>query len=258
MRIKYLYKRVIRDIMKDHGISPSPQGYEISKEATFDEVVQYTDHYVGKGNDEQPKARPDYRYRRYKELLRGLTPSGQREAQIDLGCGAGLFSWVFLDWAVTKRLDPGLVELYGLDQCPAMLCLAQEIRSRLMRHIPNYPKLRYDHDPKSLLETLTKNHRKGTDYIITFGHVLAQAHTPEDVDAFTRVIVHILELMGARSNCMVLAVDARNAATPYAAGWSSLLKSLEDANIRHEQHEVRKTRINDNESASMASLHLAK
>lgn len=258
MCIQALYKRVIRDIMKDHGISPSPQGHVIRKEATFDEIVQYTDYYVGMGNDERPKGRPDYRYRRYRELLRGLTPSGQREAHIDLGCGAGLFSWVFLDWAVAKRFDPDHVDLYGLDHCPAMMYLAQEIRSRLMRQIPNYPKLRYEHDTKGLLETLTKNHRKDTDYTITFGHVLAQAHTPDDVNAFTRVIVHILELVGARSNCMMLAVDARKASIPFAVGWSSLLKSLESANIRHEQHEVGRTPINDSGCASMASLHLAK
>ena len=258
MRIKALYQHVIRDIMEDHDISPSSRGYLVTKTAGFDEVLQHTDYYIGMGNDEQPNARPDYRYRRYIELLDTLKPSARREAHVDLGCGAGLFSWVFLDWAAANRLDHGNVELYGLDHCPAMIGLAQEIRARLRPHIPNYPELRYCDNASALLQALTENHRKDTDYTITFGHVLAQAHTPDSIDAFTRVIAHILKLIDAQPSCMVLAVDARNAGEAFGEGWSSLLKSLDNASIRYEQDEVRETLINDNRCARIASLHLAK
>ena len=258
MRIQTLYKSIIRDIMKDHEIRPTSPGHLVGKKAGFDEVVQHTDHYIGMGNDEQTNARPDYRYRRYEELLSTLKPPARREAHVDLGCGAGLFSWVFLDWAAAKRLDRGNVELYGLDHCPAMIRLAREIRARLVPRIPNYPELRYCDNATALLQSLTENHRRDTDYTITFGHVLAQAHTPDSIDAFTRVIVHILKLIDAQSSCMVLAVDARNADIPFAEGWSSLLKSLDNASIGFEQDEVRKTPINDSRCARIASLYLAK
>ena len=257
MRIKPHYQRVIREIMKDCGISPTYQWHVISKNARFEEVVAYTDHYVGKGNDERPNAQPHYRYHRYRELLSCLKPREQREAQVDLGCGAGLFSWVFLDWAVSKGFDLGHVDLYGLDHCQAMIRLAEEIRYRLMHHTSNYPVLRYSHNPESLLKALTENHCKDTDYTITFGHVLAQAHNANDLKAFTRVIAHILELMDARSTCVVLAVDALYWQTDFETGWSALLKCLGSANIRSKQHPVPCTEINDSRRARIASLYLA-
>ena len=258
MRIKVLYKRVIRDIMKDHGISPSYRGHVVAKDATFEHVVQYTDHYVGTGNDQQPNARPDYRYRRYHELLSYIEPCGRRAAHVDLGCGAGLFSWVFLDWATDKDVDPEHIDLYGLDRSSAMICLAQEIRARLMCHISSYPEVRYSHKVKRLLRKLKDGHQKRTDYTVTFGHVLAQAHSPNDVRAFTRVIVRILKLMDSRSNCKMLAVDARNdgARAAFNEGWRSLLKSLESANIGYAEQPVSKTFINDDGCARIASLYL--
>ena len=254
MRIKPRYQRIIRDIMKEYDVGLSSQpGHVVQKDAGFRKVLQYTEHYVGGGNDTQPH----YRYRRYRELLNSLQPSGRREAHVDIGCGAGLFSWTFLDWATAKGVDHDQVDLYGLDHSPAMICLAQEIRTRLMLDIPEYPELHYSHKVKPLLSELTANHQQGTDYTITFGHVLAQAHAPADVKVFTRVILDILKLIDDGSNCFVVAVDALSASIPFAEGWCSLITSLESANIRHKRHEVTRTSINDCSRARVVSLYPA-
>ena len=243
--------------MRENDVGPLYQpGHVVSKDAGFKEVLQYTDFYVGKGNDTQPNAQPHYRYRRYQELLSCVEPSGQREAHVDLGCGSGLFSWVFIDWATEKGFELEHVDLYGLDHSLAMICLAREIRTRLLQHIPSYPELHYSHKLKRLLRRLRDNHQRGTDYTITFGHVLAQSHAADDVNGFARVIVDILKLTDARSNCMMLAVDARSAGVPFTEGWSSLLESLETAKIEYDEQEVPTTVINDGECAKMASLCL--
>ena len=255
MTIRARYQGIIRDIMRDNDVSLLYQpGYVVPQDAGLNEVLQYTDFYVGQGNDTQPNAQQHYRYRRYQELLSTVEPSGQREALVDLGCGAGLFSWVFLDWATQKGVALDDVDLYGLDRSLAMICLAREIRARLVHHILRYPELHYSRELKGLLRKLRDNHQRRTDYTITFGHVLAQAHTPDDVSAFVRAIVNILKLMGGGSNCKILAVDARSASISFAAGWSALLHSLESANIRYEEQEVRTTPINDNECAKVALL----
>ena len=255
MTIKAHYQEIIRDIMRENGVPPLYQpGYVVPQDAGLNEVLQYTDFYVGQGNDTQPNAQQHYRYRRYQELLSTVEPSGQREALVDLGCGAGLFSWVFLDWATQKGVALDDVDLYGLDHSLAMICLAREIRARLVHHIPTYPELHYSRELKGLLRKLRDNHQRGTDYTITFGHVLAQAHTSDDVDVFVRAIVCILGLMDAGTNCMMLAVDARSASIPFAEGWSALLQGLESASIRYEEQEVRRTPINDSERAKVVWL----
>ena len=260
MKIKSRYQRIIRDIMKEHDVSPISQpGHVVQKDAGFREALQYTDYYVGKGNDTQPNAKPHYRYHRYRELLNGLEPSGRRVAHVDIGCGAGLFSWTFLDWATAKGVDHDQVDLYGLDHSRVMIRLAQEIRTRLMPDMPEYPELHYSHKVKPLLRELKANHQQGTDYRITFGHVLAQVHDhdPADIKKFTRVILRILKLLDRQSNCFVVAVDAVNASIPFAEGWCSLITSLESANIRHKRHEVTRTSINDCSRARVVSLYPA-
>ena len=253
MRIKPRYQCIIRDILKEYDVGPSSQpGHVVQKDAGFREVLQHTEHYVGGGND----TKPHYRYNRYRELLDDLEPSGRREAHVDIGCGAGLVSWTFLDWATAKGVDHGQVDLYGLDHSPAMIRLAQEIRTKLMPDMPKYPELHYSHKVKPLLRELTGNHQQGTDYSITFGHVLAQAHAPADIKIFTRVILDILKLTDDGSNCFVVAVDARSASIPFAEGWCSLMTSLESANIRYKRHEVTRTSINDCSRAKVASLYL--
>ena len=258
MGVKAQYRRIIRDIMEEHDICPSHQpGHVVRNDAGFAEVVQHTDFYVGKGGDAQRGAREHYRYDRYLEVLQDLTASGSREAHVDIGCGAGLFSWAFLDWANEEGIEPDRVDLYGLDHSPAMLCLAQEVRSRLTPTVPDYPKLHYCHDPEALLQELTENHHESTDYTITLGHVLVQAHATCDINKFTQVIVHISELMDGQSNCALVAVDARGRPMEFAKGWDLLLNSLERVGIRNQQCQVQTTHINDGESAKFAWLYPA-
>ena len=169
----------------------------------------------------------------------------------------GCFLGPFLDWATTNGVDHGEVDLYGFDHSPAMIYLAKEIRARLIQDIPDYPELHYGRDLDLLLQELKNNYRESSDYTITFGHVLAQAHAPADIKAFTRVILDILKLMDDGSNCFVVAVDARGASIPFAEGWCSLMMSLEGANIRYKRHEVKRTSINDCGRARVASLYPA-
>ena len=127
-----------------------------------------------------------------------------------------------------------------------------------MPDTPKYPELHYSHKAKPLLRELTGNHQSGTDYTITFGHVLAQAHSPTNIKAFTRVILDILKLMDDGSNCFVVAVDARGASIPFAEGWTSLLGNLESANISYEPHNVPPTsKINDCSCAKIVALYRA-
>ena len=163
------------------------------------------------------------------------------------------------DWATSKGVGLEKVDLYGLDHSPAMICLAQEIRTRLMPDIPKYPKLHYGHNIDLLLQALKNNHQEGTNYIITLGHVLAQtqANIPADIESFAHVIVQILKLTDGRSDCYLVAVDARGGYRHFTDGWTSLLNNLESASITNEPHDVPTTIINNSNCARIASLHLA-
>ncbi len=249
------YRRAIREIMAERNIQPPSQqpGYVVSADTGFMEVVQHTHWYVDRAN-----RLPHYRYRRYREILDYLGPSGRREAHIDVGCGAGLFSWAFLDWATYQGLGFDRVDLYGLDHCPAMINLAREVRNRLMQDIANYPHLHYAHDVDVFLQSVEENHRTVTDYTITFGHVLVQAHAPHNIQDFARVIAHVYGLMDDESNCVLMAVDARRQAGAFAGGWDSLLNSLGRVGVHYEQATVPATRINDHNCAKVARLYLAR
>ena len=242
MLIKPHYRRVIREIMAEYGI-PLPvvqPNFVVRRDASLECVVQHTDVYVGKGNALFfTNARPHYRYHNYIGTLRWLnlhypTFPERRVANVDIGCGAGLFSWVFLDWAKEKGVGLDRVDLYGLDHSPAMLDLAGMVRNKLIQQIASYPELHYREDVDALIRELKGNYREGTDYIITFGHVLVQAQSSSDIDSFTRIIVYVCKLMDAQSNCVLVAVDASAGDRPtrFAAGWNSLLDNLEHEGIQ--------------------------
>ena len=255
MCVKAHYRCIIRDIMAEHNIEPRPHSpdHVVPYNAEFKKVVQHTDFYVGKGNT-YSNAQPHYRYYRYLGALQRLLASEGRIAHVDIGCGAGLFSWVFLDWATERGVGLDRVDLYGLDHSPAMICLAQEVRTKLKQYIPKYPDLHYFHDLDDFLRELTENHHEGADYIITFGHVLVQAHKPRDIQNFTRVIAHIRELMDARSNCALVAVDAHGRSTDLATSWDLLLNSLKCVGIRYEQQDATEMAFNYDNGAKFATL----
>ena len=233
-RLQSHHQRIIHEIMVEHNIVPVPHpDHVVRADATFTQVVQHTYRFVGGYRDTQP----DYRYRRYQGVLSHLRHNSRRTVHVDIGCGAGLFSWVFLDWATDRGLGHDLVELYGLDHSPQMLVLANEARARLMQTVANYPDLHYAQDPDALLHELTANHQPATDYAITFGHVLVQAHGPEAIHTFTRVIAHILRLMDAQSQCALIAVDALGRPKEFTAGWDALMTGLQQQGILPEQQE---------------------
>ena len=251
MLAKNYYQDAIREIMAERGLEPLtsyPTPF-VSADAELDEVLLHTDWYVHTGD-----SRPHYRYRRYLEMLNRLQASQGREANVDIGCGAGLFSWSFLDWASEKGVGRDRLELYGYDHSRAMIRLAKMVKNRLARNIPDYPELRHSDDVDSLLAQLTENHLEGTGYTVTFGHVLVQAHAPRDIQNYTRIVSHICELVDDGSVCVLVAVDARDSQGVFPEAWNLLLGRLESSGISSEQHKSPKTYINDGNSAKCAIL----
>lgn len=247
-RIVDLYPGALGRISDKHRIRLLPQqpGYEIPTNATFAQVLRYTDWYLRRGNSQ-----PHYRYRRYQEVLGGLKPSGRRVAHVDIGCGAGLFSWVFLDWAKENNLAYDRIDLYGLDHSPAMIQLAQQMRVELMTHIADYPQLHYSNNINTMLQELTRHHQPATDYTVTFGHVLVQAPHGA-IPGFARVIVHILELLDDQSSCAMLAVDARRAGIQFGQKWELLVNQLAGLGIQSKLETARRTIINNSNDAKIA------
>lgn len=251
-RIRDLYQGAIRRIMAEHNIEPVQNpSHIVGAETGFDEVVRHAHWYVDLGDTRQ-----HYRYRRYLEILGRVKP-GRRIAQIDIGCGAGLFSWAFLDWARANGLTYDRIDLYGLDHSPEMINLAQQVRAKLILVMPDYPVLRYAPDVETLVSELNAHHQESTDYIITFGHVLVQAHSSRDIWNFMEVIfaAQTLGVSDTYPKCALVAVDARNRSAELREGWDSLLNGLVEVGIGHRIISVPTTPINDNNRAKIAELH---
>ena len=250
--IRDRYRGVLDSIMAHHNIEPLQRpGHVVRANASFTEVVQNTDWFCWRAD--QVQYRP-YRYRRYREVLGYLGQPDRRLAHVDIGCGAGAFSWALLDWAQESGLSYDRLDLYGLDHSPEMINLAQRMRDGLALYTSDYPDLRYTHDVEALLLGLTEGHQAGTDYLITLGHVLAQSHTNDAILNFTRVIVYILELLDTRSDCVLMAVDARNWPAAFTEGWDLLLDNLTGAGVRHEIFAIQQSYINDNNRVRIAGL----
>lgn len=247
--IRDCYFGVLDAVMREHNIrlsEPRPDP-TVTATATLADVVRYTDWYY-RGGDSQPH----YRYHRYRGVLDTMQPAGKREAHVDIGCGAGLFSWAFLDWAREKGLDYDRIDLYGLDHSQAMINLAGRMRVGLLPDVPDYPELRYTNSVAAILRDLRTRHRAGTDYTVTFGHILVQA--PGAIPNFARIIAYILRLQDAQSSCALMAVDARGASLLLAQSWSALLNSLTKLGIQHKQAAVPASEINSNNDAKIAWL----
>lgn len=235
MSVKGHYQTIIREIMEElciEALSHKPS-HQISKNATFANVIQYTDAYLGKELNTQS----DYRYDIYRNMLANLAEGGGRIAHIDIGCGAGPFSWAFVDWATEKGVELNRVSLYGLDHCPAMLCLAQEIRSRLSDAIPDYPDLHYYQEIDSLLDKLKEKHQEDKNYTITFGHVLVQVyeqeHPDEAINQFAQIVSQVYNMISDNSSCNLVAVDAStgNWSIKFDAAWDSFQKKLKSLGV---------------------------
>lgn len=254
MRLQNHYQQVIGAIRREHDIpEPSSGQYLVTATASLAEVIRHTAWYVGGHADRVLH----YRYNRYMEVMSRYKPGACRIAHVEIGCGAGLFSWVFLDWATAKGVEYDRLDLYGYDHSPAMLELARECRKRLLLHAPDYPPLHYESEVAALCTKLKENRQDGTNYVITFGHVLAQAHSPEAIKSFTKILIEVLKLNGI---CILMAVDADQARAAFAKGWDALMNSLDsvtDLNIQHKNFSIQKTAINDDGRAKVAGLSLS-
>ncbi len=228
--IKNHYPRIICEIMSENGIAPwiSRSGRHIViSDASFTTVVQHTEAFLTERLNDQSH----YRYDRYMGVLQQNLELGvRRVAHIDIGCGAGLFSWTFLDWATQNRVKHNRIDLYGYDHSPQMIRLATGIREKLIQVIPSYPNLRYTHSFESLLSLLTSRNTD-TDYIVTFGHVLAQSNVPSDIQIFAKIIHHIMKVKTPRSTCELIATDAVNWNSHFNASWNALLEELRKHNV---------------------------
>ena len=226
--IKKHYHRVIFSILRDNkivSVSMRKPDYAVRPNIGFKEAAHYT------GRHDRPS---HYRYNRYMEALRRhvkLGPDMQRVAHVDIGCGAGPFSWAFLDWATNNEIGYDHVDLYGYDHSTAMIELAALVRMRLMQTTPmsNYPSLHYDVNIQDFLRRLKMAWHPNTNYIVTFGHVLAQSYTnsPSSIERdFVRIIENIIRLKGVGARCEIVAVDAKGWSRDFAGGWFWLLKHL--------------------------------
>ncbi len=234
MRILDLYARAIRRIMAKYGIAgakerPSPS---VLPNASFADVLQYTDWYATeRGNEEE-----HYRFDRYYKVINeSLKPKSARSrwAHIDVGCGAGLFSWAFLDWAARHGIGYSNITLYGYDACPQMIRLARMIRTKLRRNVPGYPLLHYHHNRSSFIRKLASS-QIDSDSLITFGYVLAGSHETIDIRSFHRVVLAALDAVHGRRKVYLLSSDARSmwGASRSDEGWDMLLAALRSSGVK--------------------------
>ena len=248
VRLRDHYQRVLEEIVEDHEVPSAVRpDHIVPANAGWVDVVAHTEWYVGGPGDN----RPHYRYRRYREVLEAIEPGNGRVSHVDLGCGAGLFSWVFLDWVTEHGVEFDCVVLYAYDHNRAMLQLAAEIRQRLLDVVPNYPPLNYSVGIDSLCNKVKRHHHKRTDYVMTLGHVLVQSHTPGAIRRFVQVISCVMELLHRGDRCAVIAVDAQGARAEFAEG---LLDSLNDVGIQHDEIRIERSAINDSDRAKIALL----
>lgn len=234
MRIRNLYVRAIRRIMVKCGIegAKGPPSPAVRPNASFADVLLYTDWYATKrGNEEE-----HYRFDRYYKVINeSLKPKSARSrwAHIDVGCGAGLFSWAFLDWAARRGIEYSNITLHGYDACPQMIRLAKMIRMKLRRNVPGYPLLHYHHNRSSFIRKLA-NSQIDSDCLITFGYVLAGNHTENDIRAFHRVVLAALGAVQGKRKVYLLASDARSiwGASQSDEGWDKLLAALRSSGVK--------------------------
>ncbi len=229
MRVIECYQLALECVLSKLNISPLSvwrPNYRISEQATLKGAVRYTYWYSHRGDTE-----PNYRFRRYVDALCKLGCENNYLSHIDIGCGAGPFSWAFLDWAAAKGIERRQVKLFGLDRCPAMIQAANLVRDEIAGSIPDYPSLHYYHDTKSFQSAIRIDHRPDADSIITLGHVLVQSKSPADIQNFTQIISVVRKTTHPARRCYLVAVDALKQSNDLQLGWNLLLKSLEDSNI---------------------------
>ena len=210
-----------------------PQGYLLPAKSSLRLAVQYAEYYIS--GRRYPQRYPPYPYNIYLETLQDVLRilpdedgANRRISHLDIGSGAGTFSWALLDWATDQNIPYENISLFGLDRCKAMVELATQIRQGLIEcGFGNYPELHYFAGVQELLEKL-KQIEGPTDWIITFGLSLTQAYSQEEqgnVAEFAGVIEQIQQLENTGSIVLV-ASDSQRDNNNYNAAWIALLQQL--------------------------------
>ena len=76
------------------------------------------------------------------------------------------------------------------------------------------------------------NSDTNTDYLITFGYVLAWNNLDEDIDCFSQIIDHILGIRDDQGKCFLLVGDASQKGN-FMHGWDKLLFTFQAREIEH-------------------------
>lgn len=201
---------------------PSPA---VPQGASLADALQYTDWYVAQGSQEH------YRFGRYYDAIEKapLDPA-DKWAHIDVGCGAGVFSWAFLDWAGMRGIEFSNVTLYGYDACREMIRLSWMLRAKLSRAVPDYPDLRYASDIDVFIRKLEAS-RIDANCLITFGYVLAGNHSDDDIGVFQRIATTAVDMALHGRSVYLLASDATSGRHlgQFGEGWRKLLSALQAA-----------------------------
>ena len=144
--VRDCYERAIHDVMTDCEVKLSERDHNIPADATFEHVLQYTEWHIGYLNRKQRypnNAVQHYRYNRYRSLLERLAICEGQQVHIDIGCGAGVFSWAFLDWLTGHFIPHSSVTLYGYDHSQEMIRLSYMLKGRISQIISGYPSFYY-------------------------------------------------------------------------------------------------------------------
>ena len=230
MSIKEAYVPAIREVMADRGVEGAETWppYDVSPDASLADVLQYTDWYVAQGSQEH------YRFGRYYDAIEKspLDPA-DKWAHIDVGCGAGVFSWAFLDWAAERGIERSGITLYGYDACPEMVRLSWMLRAKLSRAVPGYPDLRYASDSDVFIRKLEAS-RIDANCLITFGYVLAGNHSDDDIGVFQRIATTAVDMALPGRSVYLLASDATSGRHlgQFGEGWRKLLSALQAADAQ--------------------------
>lgn len=134
---------------------------------------------------------------------------------VDLGCGPGLFTWAVRDAFRDKRSE---VEFYGYDHSSEMIRLAGEIWHQLGESVS----VSWHDNKDELLSEALAGTPAGGPALVTFGHVLAQAHDQQEaMQHFAQIIFHL-----SAAGCLIIAVDAHGEPQRFRRGCDSLEKAL--------------------------------
>lgn len=226
MSIRDLYVQAIRAVMADKGIEPAATqpSPSVQPGASLTEALQYTEWYA----TERENPKEHYRFDRYRRAIsHALVYGGDKWAHIDVGCGAGLFSWAFLDWAANRGVECANVTLHGYDACAEMIRLAWMLRAKISPAAPCYPDLHYEDNIEAFIRKLGSK-RIDADCLITFGYVLAGNHNDDDIHAFQRIAAAVLDAALPGRGVYLLASDATSAlhSGQFEEGWEKLRAAL--------------------------------